>query len=206
MENPASTFYSGGGVTGGAFDDSSIPDLVARYNGNAGNFSYSVAAILREIAIHTDELDESELGGAISFAGKYKLGKDDIRFMFSAGNALGRYLGVGAFQDAQIEMDRTISLIPQFGGFFAYRHPWSPKLRSSIVASAIAADNPESAADTTPTAYQSLHLNLIYEPLPRLSFGGEYIWARRQDEGVHGSELDDEGSLNRVQASMTYTF
>jgi len=206
IENPASTFYAGGGVAGGAFDDNSVPDLVTRYNSSAGNFSYSVAAIFREIAIHTDELDESEFGVAISFAGKYKPGKDDIRFMLSAGNALGRYLGVGAFQDAQIETDRSISLIPQYGGFFFFFHPWSPKLRSSIVASAIAANNPGSAADTTPKAYQSLHMNLIYEPLPRLSFGGEYIWARRQDEGVHGSELDDEGRLNRVQASMKYAF
>jgi len=206
IENPSSTFYSYGDVTGGDFDDNSMPDMVARYNGRSGNFSYSLAAILRNIAIHTDELDESEYGGAISIAGKYVLGRDDIRFMFSAGNALGRYLGVGAFRDAQIEMDNSISLISQYGGFIAYRHPWNARLRSSIVASAIAADNPGSAAANTPEAYQSLHVNLIYEPLPKLSFGGEYIWARRQDEAPHGLELDDEGSLNRLQLSMKYIF
>jgi len=206
MENPSSTFYSGGDITGGAFNDNAIPDLVARYNGSSGGFNYSLAAIFREITIHTDELDESGYGGAISFAGKYEFGGDDIRIMLNAGNALGRYLGVGAFRDAQIEVDKTISLIPQYGGFIAYRHPWNAKLRSSVVASAIVADNPDSADITTPRAYQSLHVNLIYEPLPRLSFGGEYIWARRQDEGVHGIRPDDEGNLNRVQASLKYKF
>jgi hypothetical protein len=206
MENPSSTLYSGVDIMGGAFDDNSIPDLIARYNGSRGSFSYSLAGIFREIAIHTDEMDESRFGGAISFASKYKFGNDDIRIMLSGGNALGRYLGVGAFRDAQIELDKTISLIPQYGGFIAYRHPWSAKLRSSIVASAIAADNPGSADVTTPRAYQSLHVNLIYEPLPKLSFGGEYIWARRQDEGIHGTMPDDEGSLNRFQASLKYNF
>ena len=206
VENPSTILYSGGGITGGVFDDNSIPNFIVRFNGKAGDFDYSVAAISREIAYKSEGLDETEFGGAVSLAGKYRFGNDDIRFMASAGSVLGRYLGVCAFRDGQIGVDGKIELIPQYGGFIAYRHPWNTKLRSSIVASAIAANNPDGVAATTPKAYQSLHLNLIYEPIPKLSFGGEYIWARRQDEGVHGPLPDDDGRLNRFQASMKYAF
>lgn len=202
-ENPATTLYNG---SENPYDDSSAPDLVLRYNNSAGDFSYSVASMSRELAYDSDIGNESVRGHAVSVSGKYQLGRDDIRFMLSSGNALGRYMGLNGFRAGIIEADGDIDLIDQTGGYIALRHFWNDKWRSNLVLSASKADNPESVSDTTASDYRSLHLNLLYSPVPKMTLGGEYIFASKTVENGSGTLVDDEGELQRLQFSVKYAF
>lgn len=202
-ENPATTLYNG---TENPYDDSGTPDLVLRYNNSAGNFSYSVASLSRELSYDDGTDNESVRGHAISVSGKYQFGRDDIRFMLSAGNALGRYMGLNGYRAGIIETDGGIDLINQSGGFVALRHFWSDTWRSNLVLSASRADNPETVSDTTASGYRSMHLNLLYSPIPKLTLGGEYILASKEVENNGGTLADSEGELQRLQFSVKYVF
>jgi len=193
-ENPSVGFYDGGGgVDGNNLDDSTMPDLVARYNGKAGNFDYSAAAIVREIAYDNLNRDDSDTGFALSLSGKYAFDNgDDIKFMLSHGN-LGRYIALNAFRDGVVEADGSIDLIDVTGGFVAYRHWWSEKVRSTFSYAMSTADNPDSAlADLTETVSNS-SVNLLYSPTKSLTLGAEFIYADREVE----SGL--EGDMTRLQ-------
>ncbi|WP_246068421.1 DcaP family trimeric outer membrane transporter [Microbulbifer harenosus] len=204
-ENPATTLYNG---SENPYDDNSRPDLILRYDNSIGDLSYSIASMSRELAYDRAEGgNESEQGYAISLAGKWQLGRDDLRFMYSHGNALGRYLGLNSYRGGIIDpASGDIKLIDQRGGFVALRHFWSEQWRSNLVLSATAADNPETVSDMTPSAYRSLHLNLMYSPVPKMTLGGEYILASKEVENVSGLLNDDEGKLQRMQFSVQYVF
>lgn len=203
-ENPSVSVYdAGSGYDANDVDDSSMPDLVARYNGQIGsNFSYSLAGIGRQIAYEDSPagLDDDTYGYGISVAGKWVFGNgDDLKFMVNQGN-LGRYVALNAFRDAAVDADGDLELIDSVGGFIAYRHLWSEKFRSTLSYAYSTADNPSDIlADVTETI-SNANINLIYSPTPKLSFGAEYIYATREVE----SGLD--GDLSRLQFMGKWAF
>lgn len=199
LENPSSTMYNG---SENPFDDNTIPDMIGRYNFTLDNAAFSLAVMGREVAYENATEKESEMGYAVSFAGKLPIGSggDDIRLMLNAGNALGRYMGLNAFRTAVIEADGSIELVDQWGVFAAYRHVWSQKWRSNLVLSTAQADNPDSAGDTVAAQYDSVHTNLIYTATSGLDLGAEAIYGRKELEN------GDSGSLNRLQLTAIYKF
>ncbi|MGJ8687776.1 MAG: DcaP family trimeric outer membrane transporter, partial [Spongiibacteraceae bacterium] len=216
VENPSSGLYgqSGSGAGGNNFDNNSMPDMVVRYNGKSGDFSYSAAGILREIAYKQNFTnsqsqavvgDDGVMGFGLSLAGILKLGKDDIKVQLNAGNALGRYLGLQSFRDGVIEDNGDVELIDVVGGYIAYRHFWSPQWRSSFVLSASSADNPDTLAASTAKSYSSAHMNLLYSPVAALTLGAEYIHAEKTLEG-NAANGDDSGDMDRLQLSVKYVF
>lgn len=210
-ENPSVSVYDGGsGYEQNDVDDSAMPDLVARYNGRVGdNLQYSVAAMAREIG-YSDQvsgLDDSTYGYGVSLSGKWQFSNgDDLKFMLSQGN-LGRYLALNAFRDAAVAADGDIDLVDSVGGFLAYRHFWTEKLRSTFTYAMSTADNP-SGIVVSPALLETrisetvanANVNLIYSPTPNLSFGAEYIYATREVE----SGLD--GDLKRLQFMGKWMF
>ncbi len=214
VENPSSGLYGGdsGALGASDFDNNTLPDMVLRYNSRAGDLSYSLAGLLREIAYKetfTNALaqpvagDDSELGYGLSISGKWQLGQDDLKFQLNAGH-LGRYLGLQGFRDGYIGAGGDIDLLDTVGGFVAYRHFWAPKWRSSLVLSASAADQPSNAAVGTASAYRSAHANLLYSPVAALTLGAEWIHAEKRIKGrING---DDSGELDRLQLSVKYVF
>ncbi len=219
LENPFTrlnaTEYDTTGDPVGALDvrdDSEVmPDIVLRYNANWGSLGWSMAAIGRELSYdtrsnggNTQDSDDSAYGYGLSLAGKLMIGRDDIRFMFNYGNALGRYMALNGFNDGYIDADGNIKTFKQYGGFIAYRHLWSDHWRSNFSLSMAEADNPSSSkapfVDGWAKKYQSAHVNLQYVPTPALMFGGEFIYATK--------ELEDKrkGSLSRFQFSVKYGF
>lgn len=210
-ENPSVSLFDGGsGYEQSDVDDSSMPDLVARYNGRLGDsFQYSVAGMVREIGYsdQASDLDDSTYGYGISLAGKWQFSNgDDLKFMLSQGN-LGRYIAINAFRDGVVEANGDIELIDSVGGFVAYRHFWTDKLRSTFTYALSTADNP-SGIVVSPTLLDTrvsetvanANVNLIYSPTPQLSFGAEYIYATREVE----SGLD--GDLKRLQFMGKWLF
>lgn len=210
VENPATRLTGNDGVNVTEEDGQDIPDLVARYNGNFGKLAWSAAAIGRQLkyeqrptnAIEGDSDDQ--FGYGLSFAGKWMLGRDDIRFMANYGDMLGRYMGLNSFNDGYIDDSGSIDTVDQWGGFIAYRHFWSDRWRSTFSISASGADNPSTSqfanANNLAKEYQSAHVNLNWLPAPKLSIGGELMWASK--------ELEDgrDGDMSRVQFAVKYVF
>ena len=209
VENPATRLNDAGGSTY-YNNGNDIPDLIARYNGKMGNLSWSASGMARNLSYEqrADSAIEGEsddqFGYALSFAGKWMLGKDDLRFMVNYGDALGRYLGLNSYNDGYVKTDGSIDTADQWGAFLAYRHFWSPKWRSTFSISASGADNPSTSqyagARGLAKEYQSAHVNLNYLPAPKLSLGGELIFATK--------ELEDgrDGDMSRVQFAVKYAF
>jgi len=203
LENPSTTLYKS---SINPYDDNSRPDVILRYNGKAKNFNYTIAAMSRELKVQQGSTNAKAQGYGISASGKLKIANDDIRFVLNYGNALGRYLGLNSFRAGVITPTGDISLIDQWGMTLALRHIWSPKWRSNLAISVTDADNPSYVGDKTPSAYQSLQANLLYQAAPKLTVGGEYLYATKELENGKSSLKDDIGKLNRLQFSMKYAF
>lgn len=178
--------------------DNVAPDFSGRWitKGDWGHFT--VAGLLRQFK----NVDETETGFAASVSGKFNLGaNDDIRYMASGGSGIGRYLAFGLGTDTVLGADGNLHALDGYGGFVAWRHAWSAKLRSNLMYSAAHFDN-----DTALTGFgvteraQSFHANLIYSPLPKLDVGAELMWGQRSLED------EREGDLKRLQTTVKYSF
>src|SRR5690606_2242499 len=159
LENPASN------VDGTDTNDNSMPDVVARYSIKSGNSTFTVAGIVREIkadnATTTPAPDDSEIGFGVNLAGVIKLGADDLKFSVSHGQ-LGRYLGFGTAADA-LTNGNDIEATDVTSAFVAYRHFWTPQLRSTVAYSMLEADY--GVANPTGTEnVSSARVNLMYSP------------------------------------------
>ncbi len=178
--------------------DNNMPDLTGRWitKGDWGHFT--VAALLRQFKFG----DETETGGAVSVSGKFNLGdSDDIRYMANAGSGIGRYMAFGLGADTVLDANGELHALDGYGGFVAWRHVFSPKLRTNLMYSAALFDN-----DPMLTGYgvteraQSIHANVIYSPFPKLDVGAEIGFGKRELED------DREGDLKRIQTTVKYSF
>ena len=212
-ENPSVSLYDGGSgyqyngkdnKDNNKVDDSGMPDLVGRFDGKAGALNYSAAAMVRQINYNdrANDKDDSQFGMGLTVSGKYAFSNgDDFKFMLSHGQ-LGRYIALNAFRDGTVEADGDIDLITSMGGFMAYRHMWSDKLRSTISYAYSEADNPDSlsASNAVTKSVSNANINLMYSPTKNLTFGGEYILAEREVES------GADGDLNRLHLTTKWVF
>ncbi len=189
FQNLGTRFNTGDNVT---------PDFTARWltKGDWGHFT--VAGMLRQFKA----LDETDTGYAVSVSGKFNMGaSDDIRYAVNAGSGIGRYLAFGLGSDVVQDANGDIEALDGYGGFVAWRHMFSPKLRSNLMYSAAHFDN-----DTDLTGFgvteraHSFHANLIYSPFPKLDVGAELIFGERFLED------DREGDLKRLHTHVKYSF
>ncbi|MFW2421299.1 MAG: DcaP family trimeric outer membrane transporter, partial [Porticoccaceae bacterium] len=152
----------------------------------------------------TADDDYSDTGFGVSVSGKLKVGDsgDDFRFMLTSGTGLGRYLGITGSPGAVFNGDSNdIEAIDTTGGFVSYRHLWNDKWRSNITYSMQNVDNDvELTGDGAIKDLNSIHLNLLYSPTAKVTFGAEYMTAERElESGV-------DGDLDRLQFSAKYAF
>jgi DcaP outer membrane protein len=205
IENPETTVtpYRGIGARVSS-DDNLMPDITARWQKKGDWGHVSVAGMVRQFTYENPAsgIDDSSIGGAVSVSGKFNLGKhDDIRYMASYGRGIGRYLGLGVASDTVLDARGNLEPIDGYGAFAAWRHAFSPKLRTNLFYSMAHYDNDPALTGWTATErVQSLHANLIYSPLPRLDIGAELIWGRRSLEN------DAEGDLRRLHTHVKYSF
>ncbi len=204
-ENPETTItpYRNAGARISS-DDNNVPDLTARWisKGTWGHFT--VAGLLRQFKYQNAaaNIDESATGGALSVSGKVNLGShDDLRYMVSGGSGIGRYLGFGLGTDTLTNTDGSLEPLDGVGGFVAWRHAFSPKLRGNLMLSAAQFNNDAAISGLGATeSAQSWHANMIYSPLPRLDIGAELIWGRRS------LESGADGDLRRLHTTVKYNF
>jgi hypothetical protein len=196
------TAQNGAMVTPG---DDQIPDIIGRYNWSGDWGSFTAAGIVRQLHVSTDDLmgvDDAAWGYGLSLSGKIKVGaKDDLRFMATAGDGLGRYIGLNIVNDAAIKTDGTLDPIFTWSGFAAYRHVWADRWRSNLGGAYFKADNPVrlTTNQVTDESWNSF-VNLIWTPVAPLNVGIELMYAERTLEDGRS------GNLQRVQFSTQYNF
>ncbi|MDP3858605.1 MAG: DcaP family trimeric outer membrane transporter [Stagnimonas sp.] len=206
LENPETSVLPGGGGAVAGDGDSSIPDAIARYNFKLGATELTLAGLLRQLRVENPAagaaaaVKDSRTGGGLSFSGRIPLGKDDLKFMLTSGDGIGRYVALGTSADAVLSAGELDS-IGITAGYLAYKHQWSPQWRSTLTASAFEADNDIALTGGAVTkSVRSYSGNLLYSPVAKLTFGVEYRHASR--EVVSGAD----GDLDRLQFSTKYSF
>ncbi len=204
LEQPETTITSPAGARVIAGDDN-MPDIVLRYN-HKGDFGHlTAAAIGRNLRVNQDDfglIDDSAFGYGLSLSGKLKVGsKDDFKFMATAGQGLGRYIGLNIVNDAAVRADGSLDPIATYSGFAAYRHFWTDKVRSTISGSYFKADNPVMLTTGAVTDESwNIFGNIVFSPVAPLDIGIEYMYANRELE--NGAS----GNLQKVQVSAKYKF
>ncbi|WP_417320935.1 DcaP family trimeric outer membrane transporter [Emcibacter sp.] len=205
IEQPETTVTSSAGARVLPGTDT-IPDVIARYTMKSDWGHVALAGMLRSLSIDQGTLgvpdDDSALGYGVSLSGKLKVAdKDDFRFMVTAGEGLGRYIGVNLVNGAAVNATGELETIGTISGFASYRHFWGEKSRSNITFSYFKADNPVAFTGTGVTdTSMSIHANYIYSPVPKLDVGIEYMYAERElENGL-------SGNMSRVQFSTKYAF
>ncbi|WP_432470479.1 DcaP family trimeric outer membrane transporter [Amphritea sp. HPY] len=148
------------------FADASIPDTIATYKFpiDGGNV-FKVSAMARE-------MENSDIGVGFAAAGKIMLGKNDIRLNAHYGEGLGKFTKVGdqgklGISDSN-DIDAAGNAVKQSGFNATYRHIFNDKLRANLAYTMADID------DTADTKFQSAHVNLIYNVLPKFEVGVEY--------------------------------
>ena len=204
MENPETTItpYGGGGRI--VADDNKTPDFVFRYNLKGESSSFTAAALVRQLRYENQAMgiQDKETSYGLSVSGKFVFGnRDDFRWMASGGKGMGRYIGLNTANGAVLDEDDNLQGISSWGAFGSYRHFWSEKWRSNLTYGYLSVDNDTdlTGMGVTKTA-SSVHINLLYSPVPKLDFGIEYLRADREIES------GDDGNLNRIQFSAKYAF
>ena len=204
LENPETTLTTSSGSRL-APDDDRLPDLVGKveFTGDWGN--WSLAGMARQIRHDSNTAamgDDSTWGGAVSAAGRIRLGRrDNLRFSLSYGNTLGRYISYNAINDGVITDNGEIELTEMIGGYLAWQHWWKDDLRSTFAAGFASADHsPAVNPSLVNEKFYSTHLNLIWNPSLNSSIGIEWLHGYR--------ELGDgrDGHLNRIQITSMYNF
>jgi hypothetical protein len=185
-------------------DDNNVPDVTGRWitKGTWGHFT--VAALVRQFEYQdrATAIDDSSTGAALSISGKWNLGAhDDLRYMASGGSGMGRYLGLAISSDTVLTASRSLDAIDAFGGFVAWRHVFNPKWRGSLFYSVARFDNDTALTGLAVTRrVESVHLNFICSPLPKLDVGAELSWAKRT------LESGADGELRRLHMHVKYNF
>jgi hypothetical protein len=195
------TTPTGGRVVTG---DDTLPDIVARYNLTRDWGTLTAAAIARKLTMSSDDFGNADdaLGYGLSLSGKIKVGpRDDIRFMATAGDGLGRYIGVNIVNDAAVDAAGNLDPIFTYSGFAAYQHFWGRRLRSTLSGSYFKADNPVrlTTNQVTDESWNAL-ANLIWTPVDPLDIGIELMFAERTLEDGRS------GDLRRLMLSTRYNF
>ena len=204
LEKPESTLtsFNGGRIQTNA---DHTPDIIGKLEFSGARGNWSLSGILREIRAKNKivkGVEEHEWGGAINAAGRiFLFRRDNLRFSFSWGNTLGRYLSFNAFDDAAIDNTGRISLTTIAGGYVAYQHWWTATWRSSLIIGMAHADqNTRIVPETDSKFFASSHANLLWSPVQDLTVGIEWL------HGYRRLENGQSGNLDRLQFSAVYKF
>ena len=136
LENPETVATLPNGTQFRA-DDDRLPDLAGIVSFNTGFGKYSIAGVARQLRVDSASAPASQdqkFGSALGVNGVIPfLRSDDLRFSGYYGNGIGRY-SIGFFTDALLDANGHILLPKQWLATVAYRHFWSPNLRSTLAA------------------------------------------------------------------------
>ena len=178
-------------------DADQIPDLVARLNAKTGFGEFSLAAIGRQLSVDTGAVSDEATAWGISAAGKAPFGaakRNDVRFMITAGEGIGRYVGLNLAPDAVLVGTGAASRLEPvslIAGFAAVRWYWTDKARTTIGYSIQSIDNDRViTSGAANKEVSSAFVNLFYSPVKNFDLGIEVRHAERETENGASGDLD----------------
>ncbi|NKB88818.1 MAG: hypothetical protein GKS06_11430 [Acidobacteria bacterium] len=203
LEDPDSQVTVGSDVVGSG--RSQIPDFAgrAKFKGSWGQFQ--AAGLLRQIRFVSDDglVNETTGGYGINVAAKLNLGSSDaLMGHFAVGSGIGRYIEVfnGTGTDATLTPDGKLEAMSAYGFVAGFTHHWDSQLQSTLSGGLAHVGNEASQPDDAIQEARSVHLNLVYAPIPLVNIGGEVMWGERVNKN------GDKGSAVRLQFQVTYKF
>ncbi len=202
IEQPETAVQNGTGLR-------DLPDFVSKVNWNQPWGHLQGAVLLRQLVAEstagTDK--DSTFGWGLAFSGQVKVpkSKDNFQFQVTGGAGIGRYIqdlaSASNGQDAVYnDVTNELTALNEIGGYAAYQHWWTDKLRSTIVGSYLRIDNLSVQPDDALKQTRYAAFNLIYRPYKRMDVGGEYYWGERTNKN------DQSGHANRLMITMKYGF
>ena len=196
LENPGESRI-GGTAPANTFDNAERPDIVVRYNYKADFGNISASLLSRQISNGVDGNDGfDEDGISFSVAGKVKAGPGDVRFSYSSGEGMGRYIGLHAATEAA-NVDSKMELLESTGYVLAYRLPLgNDGGRINIGTSSLEVDEADGGLETVSSQYVAY----LWSPKPKLTYGVEYLQGTR--ENFDGTE----GDIDRFTFSAKFAF
>lgn len=210
LENPESEFTGDTAVDNSTHTDTGflasvnldhVPDLIARFDMKRDWGGFSVKTVLREITADDGaNRKDSEFAYMLGYGWAYYTnGKSRIYNQGFWGRGAGRYGSLGGLA-AYFDGDK-LHLQEEWGGTVGYQHYFSDSLRSSIIGGYIHSD---SKTDELPGSANkeiiTFHANMIWNPIPSVEIGGEYMYGYRQVQDGR------EGDAHRLMFATTYRF
>ncbi|MEL6546925.1 MAG: hypothetical protein AAFQ82_20025, partial [Myxococcota bacterium] len=170
----------------------SFPDTLASVRYGHSGFHLRLSGLLRRLEGQSD----TAFTGAGNFSGRIPLTfvaeHDNVSFQLQYGSALGRYYLPlnGAGLDAVVSDSGAILPTEATAGYVAVQHWWSERWRSTLVASAVQFERPETVGGANLRASQSYVANLYFSPVDTATFGLDLVYATREDQsGEQGDGL-----------------
>jgi hypothetical protein len=229
VENPQTDVINGTGVRGHADLVMSMDRLPLAGLGawKFGSWNSRVGLIFRDL--QAQQVDgsagipdgniptDAETGWGITTSGRKSLtwwGQGDfVLWQLSYGKGIGRYindLGTIGGGDAVFDPNGKLHALPVFAGYFSYQHRW-PKdiwflakwpgqLRSNLTFSWVAVDNFDFQDDRDYRQTSRASVNLIYQPIPKITLGAELLWGQRENKD------GGTGKATQLQVSARYDF
>jgi len=182
------------------------PDAVARIDVNHdwGHLSAAVLGRRLKATSTTGTGTDKAAAWGLLFSGKLPVldTPDNIVFQIQGGDGIGRYIEDLSFaggQDAVYDTTKEkLRPLKEVGGFGAYQHWWTDKLRSTVTGGYLRVDNLNIQSSDSLKASIYTNGNLIYSPVKPLDIGIEYIWGQRKNKN------GQTGRANRLMFSMKW--
>jgi hypothetical protein len=190
-------------------DEAERPDIVVRYNYKADFGNISASLLNRQIKMTATDEDDNFDEDTISFniAGRVKAGPGDVRFSYSSGEGMGRYIGLHAANEADLRFNADgdevgVDLNESTGYVLAYRLPLgNDGARLNIGMSSLEVDDPAEAELET---VSSQYVAYLWSPAPKLTYGIEYMTGTTEFDAPQGTT--DEGDIDRFTFSAKFAF
>ncbi len=195
---------SRGGI---AFDE--YPDFTARIKYSGEMVTLSAGAVARWLTVDNGlggaaEIDDEEFGWGLRASASADLvgGRMNVVANVHGGDGIGRYMLTSG--RALVVNGDDLDTVTQWGTTVGAGWKWTDYLRSSVGWGHVEIDDDDLAVATQPVQQDTIHLNLIWAPVPRVWIGIEGIYGRIEVDNNPGG--DDDNDQFRLQIGSRFSF
>jgi hypothetical protein len=173
------------------------PDLICRFRYETPRCHLQGAGLVRMIGLREVSGSQDEaVGWGFNFTGSFRPREID-RVLFQVAFGEG-YESYRQGTDGAVDANGVIELNPVLAWVVGYEVDWTDRLSSTFVYSVAEGTTASFQPASRAEALNYLAANLVFEPLPRLSYGIEYLYGSRTDKD------SAQGEAHRLQFSVRY--
>ena len=173
------------------------PDLICRFRYETPRCHLQGAGLVRMIGFReVSGAQDEAVGWGFDFTGSFRPREID-RVLFQVAFGEG-YESYRQGFDGAVDANGVIELNPVLAWVVGYEVDWTDRLSSTFVYSVAEGTTASFQPASRAEALDYLAANLVFEPLPRLSYGIEYLYGSRTDKD------SAQGEAHRLQFSVRY--